>query len=543
MAVIDERGRLFGRVNLIDAGVGVLAVAVVVMIGIGYSVFKVPGATELTSVEPVSQPASESLRLYVRGKNFLPFLRVHFQRTGDSARAVRRANANPKAPVDRYAMVTSTEARFFVESPSTGEVWLPERVEPGTYDLVFFNESQQVGLKEAAFTITPPPPPPAPPAPPPAVTPPPAPALPLATVRLYGAFTRLSRADAAFMAVGTQFTSTVKGEVGEVLTLGAAEPDIVTPPVPAVLDSAQRIPAMLRVRCSFTGSECRVGTTPVARNASLTLTARDREYKFLVSDLVSDSTPLATVRASGVFARLDRGDVAGITAGAKFTSAVSGESGEVLGVGKAEPDFARIGAGDAIVPAIVEGKVQLPATLRIRCSFTGADCRIWTTPLSRNASVRLTIGGRPYTFVVAELAADTAVERAREARVAVRLVMRPEMAALIKPGDADTRVATPLSPFAVDESARVTGVGPRRESTSNSSISGGEFQFNVQEPVILTDVTLSVPVTEASGGWSYKGQPIRAGGAISFETALYTVRGYILSVSVERESPSPAPRR
>jgi hypothetical protein len=106
MTVIDDRGRLFGLINLIDAGVGVLVIAVVAMIAVGFSVFKVPGTAELTTVEPASQPAGASIRLLVRGKNFLPFMRVSVQRTGDSAKAVQRANANPKAPVDRYALVT-----------------------------------------------------------------------------------------------------------------------------------------------------------------------------------------------------------------------------------------------------------------------------------------------------------------------------------------------------------------------------------------------------------------------------------------------------
>jgi hypothetical protein len=66
--------------------------------------------------------------------------------------------------------------------------------------------------------------------------------------------------------------------------------------------------------------------------------------------------------------------------------------------------------------------------------------------------------------------------------------------------------------------------------------------FNVQEPVVLTDVTLSVPVAESSGVWFYKGQAIRAGGALAFETSHYAVRGYILSVAIDGDT-SPAPKR
>jgi hypothetical protein len=273
----------------------------------------------------------------------------------------------------------------------------------------------------------------------------------------------------------------------------------------------------------------------------MSLTARNREYGFTISDLVTDSSPLATVRASGAFTRLDRSDLAGITTGARFTSVVTGESGEVLGIGRAEPDMARIGAGEAAVPAMVEGKVQLPATLRIRCSFTGADCRVWTTPLGRNASIGLTIGGHQYAFVIAELAPDT-VESKHEARVAVRFVMRPEVDGLVKPGDVDTR--TPPSPNAFQtDSARVTAVGSRQERSSLSAITSGDATFQMQEPVVLTEVTLSVPVTETAGAWYYKGQAIRAGGAIVFETVRYTVRGAILSVSIDPASTTGQPKR
>ncbi len=59
MAVIDDRGRLFGLINLIDAGVGVLVIAVVAMITVGLAVFRVPGAAELTAVGAGQPPAHD----------------------------------------------------------------------------------------------------------------------------------------------------------------------------------------------------------------------------------------------------------------------------------------------------------------------------------------------------------------------------------------------------------------------------------------------------------------------------------------------------
>jgi hypothetical protein len=116
-------------------------------------------------------------------------------------------------------------------------------------------------------------------------------------------------------------------------------------------------------------------------------------------------------------------------------------------------------------------------------------------------------------------------------------VLRLEMEALIKPGDADTYVPTG-SNASPAESARVISVGARRDGTSNTMIAAGEQSlpqtYTVQEPVVLNDVTLSVPVTEAAVGWSYKGQAIKAGAPMAFETARYVVRGVILSVTVDR---------
>src|SRR5439155_10161474 len=81
--VIDDRGRLFGRINLIDAAVFGL---VLVLLPLGYAtyrMFRVP-SPEILSVDPASVTVSENMRVKVTGDHFRPFLRAYVgDRLGD----------------------------------------------------------------------------------------------------------------------------------------------------------------------------------------------------------------------------------------------------------------------------------------------------------------------------------------------------------------------------------------------------------------------------------------------------------------------------
>ena len=142
MSLIDDRGRLFGRVNIIDAAIAVL---VLVLLPIGYTavrLFRVP-QPDIQSVEPASQPAGPALRLRLHGRDFRPYLKVFVSPTGEPFSLIART------PV-------GIEGRLLVETPSVVEVELPVVV-PGQYDLYLFDETQEVAHRAGAFVLTSPP--------------------------------------------------------------------------------------------------------------------------------------------------------------------------------------------------------------------------------------------------------------------------------------------------------------------------------------------------------------------------------------------------
>ena len=142
MSLVDDRGRLLGRINIIDLA---LAVFVLVLLPIGYTavrLFRVP-QPDIQRVEPAAQPAGSGLRLRLHGRDFRPYLKVFVSPTGEPFSLIARTPAG-------------IEGRLLVETPSVVEVELPALL-PGQYDLYLFDETQEVAHRAGAFVLTPPP--------------------------------------------------------------------------------------------------------------------------------------------------------------------------------------------------------------------------------------------------------------------------------------------------------------------------------------------------------------------------------------------------
>ena len=73
MAIVDERGRLFGRFNLFDAIVAVLALWLIPIAYGGYLLLRSPLPT-LTGVEPSTLVYGTNMKIRVRGTYFAPVL-------------------------------------------------------------------------------------------------------------------------------------------------------------------------------------------------------------------------------------------------------------------------------------------------------------------------------------------------------------------------------------------------------------------------------------------------------------------------------------
>jgi len=134
VTLIDDRGRLFGRLNLVDAAIAAFAL---VLIPIGYGTFLLfrSAAPAVSSVTRVPITAEErrlaggsrlSAKLKVRGSGFRPMLR---------------------------ATIGDVPALGFVfENPNSADVLVGETA-PGTHDLVIYDGVQEVARAAKAVTI------------------------------------------------------------------------------------------------------------------------------------------------------------------------------------------------------------------------------------------------------------------------------------------------------------------------------------------------------------------------------------------------------
>ena len=127
MAIVDDRGRMFGRFNPVDVFVFVLVVVMIPIAYGAYALFRTPPA-KLRGVEPKQLTMGPNLRVRVDGTNLRPFMRVSFS--------------------------TVQGRTFMIGSTETADVDLPD-LEPGTYDVVLYDYAQEVDRLPKALTILP----------------------------------------------------------------------------------------------------------------------------------------------------------------------------------------------------------------------------------------------------------------------------------------------------------------------------------------------------------------------------------------------------
>jgi uncharacterized protein DUF4330/IPT/TIG domain-containing protein len=228
--LIDDHGRLFGKINLIDA---TLAAFVLLLIPLAYGaflLFRLP-TPKITSLSPVNvaPPPGRSVKdtvVKINGENLRPYLRVN---------------------------VGSAEAQFLLQSPSVAEIKLPD-LPAGTYDVALFDEGQELFRKPDALTIV-------------------GPASLKIDVQTLGAFVGLDRATAALIAMESKF----EPPVARVLALRPPEPGTqrvklgANLAVIATQPGEIRVPAIIRLNCGVVNGECSVGGVAVAPHATISL--------------------------------------------------------------------------------------------------------------------------------------------------------------------------------------------------------------------------------------------------------------------------------
>ena len=126
MTVIDENGRIFGKVNLIDLFVVSALVGLIPLIYGAFLLFRTPDP-QLQSVTPSQLVLEETRTIRIIGANLRTNLRV------------RLGTANTEA--------------FLVESQTAAEVRLPGDLLPGTYDVVLLDQEIELGRLPDALSI------------------------------------------------------------------------------------------------------------------------------------------------------------------------------------------------------------------------------------------------------------------------------------------------------------------------------------------------------------------------------------------------------
>lgn len=405
MALIDDRGRFFGRVNLIDGGVLLLIVLLAAGLFTGYRLLRLPATPVISSVEPaVQRGGGTNMRLVLKGQNFLPFMRVFVQRADQAAKPLTQLDPDASG-LDQFVLVNYTQGRFFAESPQLAEVWLPDKLGAGTYDLVFYSETQMVAVKRSAFQLTGAPPPP-----------PSAPAAARATIRAYGAFIAVDRANPPRLAPGLR------------LPTGPAEP-----------------------------------------------------------------------------------------------------WAEILVVQPARPETAMVRGPSGDFPAEVSTRLQIPAVLRIHCTVEGLNCGVSGANLTAGNTYPLQAGDKTLTFQVQDLGPDAA-EVVREALVDVRFFMKPEIAKLVHANDVD--VSKIPDALRLRQSAVLRSRAVAEETSATLNQSDGAQSYQLPGRVVTFTARFAMPLMQTPTGWFYRGQSIKAGNNLTFETSAYNIRGMILAVEI-----------
>jgi hypothetical protein len=227
--VIDDRGRLFGRVNLIDAFAALVVLLLVPLAYGAFLLFRVP-APKIVSLNPAQVFEQQTGSVVIDGEDLRPFM---------------------------VARVGTLVTDVYVQSPRRAEMKLPPNLPPGSYDVALLDQGQVLTVKPGALVVA-------------------APPVELA-VQAVGAFVGVSKNDAALIRPDSKFqTPGSTAPLAEILALEAPEPGTARVKIGANVFATgsvpeSRVPAIIRLRCAVAGGECQVGGIVAAPNATITL--------------------------------------------------------------------------------------------------------------------------------------------------------------------------------------------------------------------------------------------------------------------------------
>ena len=205
MTLLDDRGRVAGRFNVVDALAAIVILILIPVTYAAYLLFRTPAPT-LASVVPATLLEGSRQRVEINGTNLRPFMRV--------------------------SLDTIPARSFLLGSTKYALVDLPD-LKPGAYDVVLYDYMQEVARLPKALTVA-----------------------PIATdveLDVVGAFKSPSDALAASMKIGDRFPA-AGNSIAEVVEVGVPVPgDLrvrVGDETVRIASSRRDLPATLRVKCN-----------------------------------------------------------------------------------------------------------------------------------------------------------------------------------------------------------------------------------------------------------------------------------------------------
>jgi hypothetical protein len=252
MAIVDERGRLFGRLNLLDAA---LLVLVLGLIPLGYGAYALFRETPpvITSVSPASVQQPSELDLTVRGEHLRPHMRV---------------SAGPHQAVGlTFKGITEISARFL-------------NLPAGEYDVILYDQAQERSRLPKALSVL-------------------RSAMPATQLAAIGAFGDLDESGAAKITAGVELPEL--GTVAAVAKPGQDATQVLSAPglVGVPNASGRRVPAVIHFRCHVRTQQgrphCMVGDTAVEAPNLLMLPTPAGQKPFQI-EKVRSIQPLESVQ-------------------------------------------------------------------------------------------------------------------------------------------------------------------------------------------------------------------------------------------------------
>jgi hypothetical protein len=253
MPIVDDQGRLFGRLNLVDAVVGLIALALIPLAYGAYVLFRTP-APRLLAIEPATMVTGPDLRVHIRGENLRPYMRVSFNDIQGNSFLFRNMG---EALVELNPMPA------------------------GVYDVVLYDNAQERSRLVKAFTLEPPP-------------------LPVSQVMLVGTLGNLSADRAAAIKAGM----TVDG-IGEIVQVSEALPEVTRvfagPILEIPIANAVLLPVVMRAACKVQAPEgvpqCAIGNVVLRHTSMVAVTTPIGQLPFQV-DQIRGVQPLEPVQVT-----------------------------------------------------------------------------------------------------------------------------------------------------------------------------------------------------------------------------------------------------